>query len=446
MLMVDMRIFAILAVLLLLVSASADAQQTRKKKREKASKSVQKPAEPEIVPMVEIEPLPADTDTIVVPIIEEPKDRTDTIYYDKSWRVIGNKDFATYYRCALYPVDSLAPKYFKTFYLDGNIQGEGNFIELGAKDDTNSVFDGEVTYYYKDGSVRQVVSYSDGKLNGDCTDYYENGNIKKHIVMVGGKQDGILASFSEDGKVCRLQEVKDDVPAKYYVIVDKDGNYSKFDAATEKPLLEIPETSEVQKEYKNGVAWPYYNKNGLIVGVSNSMVKENIGDFREIGVFLVNKSMVNVELDPAKIEVYSMKKGKRNDFELMPADEYDEEVYKKKMKNTKKQLKRKAVVTIERESNVSENLGASVFDAGTSHTLKTFQEGIIKLKSLVSGTKMRYSDREHEELGYLERTTVHPGEVMSGFLLTSDKKVDMLCVKLTINGVPYLYEWNTSKK
>ena len=57
---------------------------------------------------------------------------------------------------------------------------------------------------------------------------------------------------------------------------------------------------ERQTEYKNGVAWPYYNKNGLIVGVSNSPVKDNIGNFREIGVFLVNKSMINVELDPAQ--------------------------------------------------------------------------------------------------------------------------------------------------
>ena len=103
-------------------------------------------------------------------------------------------------------------------------------------------------------------------------------------------------------------------------------------------------------------------------------------------------------------------------------------------------------MTIERENNVSENLGASVFDSGTSHTLKAFQESIIKLKTLVKGNKMKYAEREHDDLGYLERTTVHPGEMVAGFLLTDDKKVDDLFVKLTINGVSYLYEWKTEKK
>ena len=374
-----------------------------------------------------------------------PKDRTDTLYYDKNWRVIGNKTFASYYRYALYPADSLAPKYFKTFYINGELQGEGMFIELDKRHDSNSLFEGEVLLYHKNGSLSEKKIYTDGKQNGEYTNYYENGNIKEHVLLSNGKKNGILAHFSEDGTVCRLHEYENDNSADYYVVVDKDGNYSKYDLATEQPILETPKPEELQTEYKNGVAWPYYNKNGLIVGVSNSMVKENIGEFREIGVFIVNKSMINVDIDPANIEVYSMKNGKRSDFELMPADEYDTKVYKKKVKNTKKQLKQKAVVTIERENNVSDNLGASVFNAGTSNTLKAFQESIIKLKTLVKSNKMKYAERKHEDLGYLERTTIHPGEVVSGFLLTSKKKTEDLFVKLTISGVEYLYEWKSQK-
>jgi len=144
--------------------------------------------------------------------------------------------------------------------------------------------------------------------------------------------------------------------------------------------------------------------------------------------------------------VYYVKKGKRTDMEFMSADDYDKKIYKKKVENTKKQLKQKAVVSIEREDNVNENLGASVFDAGTSNTLKTFQERIIKLKKLVERNRMRYADREHEDLGYLERTTVHPGEVVSGFLYTDDKKVDDLFVNVRVNGIDYLYEWKSDKE
>ena len=76
--------------------------------------------------------------------------------------------------------------------------------------------------------------------------------------------------------------------------------------------------------------------------------------------------------------------------------EFFEKVYKKQVKNKKRSLKKKAVVTIEREDNVSENLGASVFDAGTSNTLKAFQERIISLKTLVNTNRMKYAEREHD--------------------------------------------------
>ena len=436
-----------LILTLFLVSNSVYAQSKKKRSTKKPAKTVvvETPVEPEI-PVLPVDTAVVDSVQADTVVIEVPKDRTDTIYYDKTWRVISNKTFATYYRYALYPADSLAPKYFKTFYLNGELQGEGNFIELGDRNDANSIFDGEIDYYYPGGALKRRMFYSNGKSNGECTDYYENGNIKEHISIIDGKKHGINSSFTEDGIVCRLQEYDNDKPSAFYVIVDKDGNYSKHDAATEQPLLEEPNVDERQTEYKNGVAWPYYNKNGLILGVSNSNVRDNIGNFREIRVFLVNKSMINVEIDPKNVTVYSVKKDKRTDFELMEADEYDEKVYKKQVKNKKRSLKKKAVVTIEREDNVSENLGASVFDAGTSNTLKAFQERIISLKTLVNTNRMKYAEREHDDLGYLERTTVHPGEMVAGFLLTDDKKVDDLFVEVTIGGIKYVYEWKTEKK
>ena len=436
-----------LTLTLFLVSNSVYAQSKKKRSTKKPAKTVvvETPVEPEI-PVLPVDTAVVDSVQADTVVIEVPKDRTDTIYYDKTWRVISNKTFATYYRYALYPADSLAPKYFKTFYLNGELQGEGNFIELGDSNDANSIFDGEIDYYYPGGALKRRMFYSNGKSNGECTDYYENGNIKEHISIIDGKKHGINSSFTEDGIVCRLQEYDNDKPSAFYVIVDKDGNYSKYDAATEQPLLEEPNVDERQTEYKNGVAWPYYNKNGLILGVSNSNVRDNIGNFREIRVFLVNKSMINVEIDPKNVTVYSVKKDKRTDFELMEADEYDDKVYKKQVKNKKRSLKKKAVVTIEREDNVSENLGASVFDAGTSNTLKAFQERIISLKTLVNTNRMKYAEREHDDLGYLERTTVHPGEMVAGFLLTDDKKVDDLFVEVTIGGIKYVYEWKTEKK
>lgn len=375
-----------------------------------------------------------------------PQDRLDTIYYNKNWKVTPNKAFATYYRLALYPVDTTAPKEFRTYYMSGELQGEGSFAVIDKKDDAKSEFIGAVTTYFKNGKVETQKNYQSGLLTGEYTSYFNNGNVKEHFFMNEGKKTGVGASFSENGRVCTLTPYKNDVSEGFYVVVDADGNYSKYSLSDRQPILEVPSQDEIVTEYKNGVAWPYYNKNGLIVGVSNSVVDENIGGYREIGLFIVNKSMINVDIDPAQIEIYDMKGGKRKNFELVSADEYDEKIKKFKKKVAKRSVKNKAVVETEHENNVNANLGAQVFDAGTSNTLKDFQTRICRMQQLESGNRMKYSDKMPEDLGYLERTTIHPGEVVSGYLYTSDRKTSDLFVKVKIKGIDYVFEWKTSKK
>lgn len=375
-----------------------------------------------------------------------PQDRLDTIYYNKNWKVTPNKAFATYYRLALYPADTTAPKEFGTYYMSGELQGEGSFAVIDKKDDAKSEFIGAVTTYFKNGKVETQKNYQSGLLTGEYTSYFNNGNVKEHFFMNEGKKTGVGASFSENGRVCTLTPYKNDVPEGFYVVVDADGNYSKYSLSDRQPILEVPSQDEIVTEYKNGVAWPYYNKNGLIVGVSNSVVDENIGGYREIGLFIVNKSMINVDIDPAQIEIYDMKGGKRKNFELVSADEYDEKIKKFKKKVAKRSIKNKAVVETEHENNVNANLGAQVFDAGTSNTLKDFQTRICRMQQLESGNRMKYSDKMPEDLGYLERTTIHPGEVVSGYLYTSDRKTSDLFVKVKIKGIDYVFEWKTSKK
>lgn len=388
--------------------------------------------------------LPSKADTIAANK-EELQDRIDTIYYNKNWKVTKNKAFAYYYRLALYPADKAASKEFKTYYISGELQGDGNFITLDKTDDSKSKLCDQVTTYFKNGDIEEKKNYTDGKLNGEYISYYSNKNVKEHYTMANGQKDGIHASFTEDGRVCTLTPYKSGVPEGFYVVVDADGNYSKYSLSDKKPILETPSTEEIETEYKNGVAWPYYNKNGLIVGASNSMV-DNIGDYREIGIFIVNKSMINVDIDPAQIEVYSIKNKKRKNYELVSAEEYDEKIMKFKKKNAKRNIKKKVVIEKERENNVNANLGAQVFNAGTSNTLKEFQKRICNMKVLSDGNRMKYAEKMPEDLGYLERTTVHPGEIVSGYLYTSDRKAVDLFVKVTIKGVNYLFEWKEEKK
>ena len=360
-----------------------------------------------------------------------PQDRVDTIYYNKNWKVITNKAFASYYRYALYPANPTMTKEFKTYYIDGALQGEGSFLELDKNDDANSKFTDTYISYYKDGNVEEKKTYVDGKLNGEYSIYFNNGNINKHFLMSEGRRDGLSATFTEDGKICTLTPYVSDQPDGYYVVVDIDGNYSKYSLADKQPVLETPSPSEIVTEYKNGVAWPYYNKNGLIVGASNTIV-EDIGGYRQIGLFLVNKSMINLDLDPSQIEIYSIKK----DFEKISAQEYNDKI--------EKYVRRTSMMPAARNGNVNANLGAQF--SNSSNTVKDFQARICRMRKLDDGTRMKYAEKEPTDLGYLERTTIHPGEVVYGYIYTDDRKGVDLFVKVKINGIDYLFEWDDSKK
>lgn len=364
-----------------------------------------------------------------------PQDRVDTIYYNKNWKVITNKAFASYYRYALYPANPTMAKEFKTYYIDGALQSEGSFLELDKNDDANSKFTDTYISYYKDGNVEEKKTFVDGKLNGEYSIYFNNGNINKHFLMSEGRRDGLSATFTEDGKICTLTPYVSDQPDGYYVVVDIDGNYSKYSLADKQPVLETPSPSEIVTEYKNGVAWPYYNKNGLIVGASNTIV-EDIGGYRQIGLFLVNKSMINLDLDPSQIEIYSIKKDKRKEFEKISAQEYNDKI--------EKYVRRNSMMPAARNSNVNTNLGAQF--SNSSNTVKDFQARICRMRKLDDGTRMKYAEKEPTNLGYLERTTIHPGEVIYGYIYTDDRKGVDLFVKVKINGIGYLFEWDDSKK
>lgn len=378
---------------------------------------------------------PADS-VAQAPVV--PQDRVDTIYYNKNWKVTTNKAFANYYRLALYPVNPAMQKEFKTYYITGELQAEGCFLELDKSDDANSRFADQYVSYYKDGQVEETKTYREGRLHGEYTTYYNNGNINKHFYMNDGMRDGLYASFTEDGRVCTLTPYKGNNPEGYYVVVDADGNYSKYSIIDKLPMLETPTPEEISTEYKNGVAWSYYNKNGLIVGACNS-ITSNVGDYREVGLFVVNKSMINVDLDPRQVQVYSKKGDKFKSYQMVSVEEYNEKIRKYRKKNDYQ-------VSDVRETAVNANLGAQVFNAGTSNTLKEFQKRICRMRELDESTRMQYTDKQPLDLGYLERTTIHPGEAVTGYLYTSDKKAADLYIRVRINGIEYLFNWKEGKK
>lgn len=421
-----------------------------------------------------------------------PQDRIDTLYYDNNWHPISNKIFASYYRFALYPANPSAAKKIRTYYISGELEGEGDFTQLSTTDDKQSKLEGKYvryhksgqpsvschyregvlegkyetfdeeghvllscTYlngkeegehitYFKNGKPSVISHYEAGTLNGPQTTYYESGLIHEHVILKNGKKDGIESVFSENGEVCTQSLYADGNRSEQYMLTDKKGNCSLYRVADDSPVYVKPSPDELKTEYKNGAAWHYYHKNGIILGVSQ-IVDDAIGSYREFQFFLSNNSMNNTDIDPATITAYMEKKdGERKTFEFMSAEDYYEKIYKRKKKNAKKAVKNKAVVEKEKQNYLNGNLGATVFDENMN-TLTVFQNRMIQKQELVESTHVM-ADNKAEDVEYLRRTTVHPGESVFSYLLTDNKKADFLHLDVTVGGILYPYIWDLRKK
>ena len=92
--------------------------------------------------------------------------------------------------------------------------------------------------------------------------------------MLEGKANGILTQFNEDGSMCIQREMLNGEPKyDYYIVSNKYGYSSKISTEDNTPIWESPDLMEKKTEYRDGKPWSYYTKNGIIVAMTNDLVK-----------------------------------------------------------------------------------------------------------------------------------------------------------------------------
>lgn len=230
--------------------------------------------------------------------------KTDTLYYDKNWKGVESKHFATYFRVIANSENSSFQKRFRDFYITGELQSEGGYISIDKYDDSQSIFDGEWINYYKSGKVEQKGYRIKGKQEGEYIRYKEDGLILLHAYFKNDKLEGIYTEFSEDGNICVQIEYKNGEPIHdYYIVSNQDGLCSKIRLSDKQPIYESPSLSEKKVEYKDGEAWPYYNKNGIMVGMTNNEVRD-YGKYFQIPIIIANNSMHPIDFDPNNITAF----------------------------------------------------------------------------------------------------------------------------------------------
>lgn len=134
----------------------------------------------------------------------------DTIFYAENMSNVASADQAAYYRILMTTGSGLTKKdVFQDFYMNGNLRAEGgySFIDLG--NDRNTIFNGEVTSYYK------------------------NGKEKWHGKYVNGKREGYFTLQLRDGGVAVVQFKSGKSVHDFFTVTYQDGTMEK------KPLSEI---------------------------------------------------------------------------------------------------------------------------------------------------------------------------------------------------------------
>jgi len=102
----------------------------------------------------------------VISITAYTQDKIDTIYYYKG-KSVSNKAFADHYTVRLIPQDSLSAKRFRSYYTDGTMKAEGEYLYIDTHDMSNNIYDGEIINYDQDGNIILITHHKDGKLNGE---------------------------------------------------------------------------------------------------------------------------------------------------------------------------------------------------------------------------------------------------------------------------------------
>lgn len=401
----------------------------------------------------------------------------DTIYYDKDWKGVSSPSFATYYRIVERNPQEGYQKRFRDYYISGELQSEGGYISIDKFDDANSIMHGEWTNYYKSGKVEQKGKRINGKQEGEYIRFFENGSIAMRANFKNDKLDGLYTEFNENG-LCFQQEFINGIPKyDYYVVSTDNGLYSKIRTSDNTPIFTSPSLYNKKVEYRNGEAWPYYLNDGIMIAMTNTEVND-YGKYYRIYINLTNNSLFPIEFDPSDaVAILTDKKGKEIALEVQTAQQYD-----KRIRRT--QMWEEALVgfanglaaanagyststTTSSYSGHSNSYGsASAYGTGgyaygsysghsnyygsSTSTTRTYDAGAAYQAQLAASQNMAYMSesnykvRQARQEGYLKRTTIRPGESISGYFNIKRKKGDSLVITLNIAGAKYQFPWNVN--
>ncbi len=395
------------------------------------------------------------------------QDKIDTLYYTKEWRYAPNKAFADFYRVAYYPADSLQTKQFRDYYISGELQSSGNFIKIDSLDDANTIFDGECINYFKNGKPEFTRNYQRGILHGDFCLYKEDGLIKQSGKYYNGKLSGLFTEFLDNGTYLQVQYAGDKPLFDYYVIGDAKGNLTKFHLSDNRPIWETPSRNERKYDYEDGTTWQFYNKNGVIISLTSSIVRD-YGKWHRIDIVISNNTIIPIEFDPViNISASSTNiEGLTTDLQVWSSDEYLKKVNRSQtwaavlmgvaegMSTANAGYSTSTTNSYYSGNTYAYGLGGygygSYSGSSTSYTttydaMAAYQAQVLSQQRMANFSNAMAEEQEIKKLGYLKRNTIYPGETISGYVHVKRIKGEIVQYIIKIEEAEYIFDWNFGK-
>ena len=376
----------------------------------------------------------------------------DTLYYDKDWKIAKNALFASYYR--LYDASDKSPdgKPFRDYYISGQLQAEGNYITIDKYDDSKSVFDGELINYYKNGQRQYKRFEKRGVVEGEYFAYYENGNLNAHAFFKNGNLDGVRTVIDENGVIYQEEFVNGESKGFYYMGTPN-GLFGKVNSIDGKVIFESPKPEEQQTAYNNGISYHYYQKNGVQIVMSITPTKEYGKKWYQVGLMVTNNSLAPFTIGTNNIIATTwVYKGSYYDLTVWSADQF--------IRRIKRQQNFAAIavgiaeglnsalgddgITASHSESYSQKKG---FESSTTVTYNSYEAQLqrtMRQNQLIDWENSMIQERIAKNEGYLRRTTINPGEAISGYFYIEDLKLKNqggIEIKVSINGAIYPFVW-----
>lgn len=376
----------------------------------------------------------------------------DTLYYDKSGKKVNSIHFADYYRVYLENQDSSLRYKFRDFYISGEVFRDGHFYFLDSLDDNNTRFSGKITTYYKNGKTSKECNYSNGNLNGSYFEYDQAGRLLISAEHIGGKLSGTYKKYNDDSSFKIIEYFEGKPVYDYYLMSDNMGNTLKFRIKDSTQIFESPDRTERFIEYDEGKPWQVYFKNGLTIAMNCSISKE-YGKWYKADLTITNNSPSVIEFAPEKnMTAYSInKKNMRNDLVILTNDEYQ-----KKIKRSQNWNMIMAGIGAGISAGAAGISTSTIQSYGVANPqvsmVTTYNPGATIQANMIAQQQIAYygSAMENEkkvlQLGYFKKSTIYPGESISGYVNMKYIKGNYLLITININGAEYLYEWMFNKK